>query len=155
MRFQNIEIKNIKLKQGLKMEYSEIRDNLFNAPTKYYLAHCIASDAKMGAGIAVDFVKKFPYIKELRKTKNETGTCIRIKRVFNLITKGKSSGKPTYESLEMSLVGCRQICIWENIKFLAMPKIGCGLDGLSWSKVSEIIKRIFENTDIEIKIYIQ
>lgn len=34
-----------------------------------------------------------------------------------------------------------------------MPKIGCGIDRLNWKKVSEIIKEIFEDVDIEIIIY--
>ena len=37
-------------------------------------------------------------------------------------------------------------------KKIAMPVIGCGLDRLEWSKVSEIIKEVFEGTDIEILV---
>ena len=36
-----------------------------------------------------------------------------------------------------------------------MPIIGCGLDRLEWSRVSNIIKEIFENDDIEILVCIQ
>lgn len=39
-----------------------------------------------------------------------------------------------------------------NIKRLVMPKIGCGLDRLSWEKVEPMIKEIFKNLDIEIII---
>ena len=35
---------------------------------------------------------------------------------------------------------------------LAMPVIGCGLDKLEWSRVSEIIKLVFEKTDIDILV---
>ena len=37
-----------------------------------------------------------------------------------------------------------------QIKRLAMPKIGCGLDKLKWEDVSKIIKDVFSDTDIEI-----
>jgi O-acetyl-ADP-ribose deacetylase (regulator of RNase III) len=134
------------------MNYSEERKNLFEAPIGYYLAHCIASDAAMGAGIAVQFVKQFPEIKVLRTTNNKVGSCIKIKRVLNLITKKVSSGKPTYESFTRSLEDCKKVCLTENIKLIAMPKIGCGLDGLSWGKVSEIIKEVFKDTVITIKV---
>jgi len=40
----------------------------------------------------------------------------------------------------------------KNIKKLAMPKIGCGLDCLLWDCVEEEIKNIFNMTDIEIVV---
>jgi len=35
---------------------------------------------------------------------------------------------------------------------IAMPKIGCGLDKLDWSKVRSIIEDIFEDVDCEIVV---
>jgi hypothetical protein len=35
---------------------------------------------------------------------------------------------------------------------LGMPLIGCGLERLKWDKVSEIIKDVFVDTDIEIVV---
>ena len=40
-----------------------------------------------------------------------------------------------------------------NIANIAMPMIGCGLDGLEWDKVSQIIQKTFEDTEINIKVY--
>ena len=39
-----------------------------------------------------------------------------------------------------------------NIKQIAMPMIGCGLDRLNWIRVSYIIQKIFSETDIEIVV---
>ena len=39
------------------------------------------------------------------------------------------------------------------INYIKMPKIGCGLDGLNWDKVSEIVKNIFHDMDIDIIVY--
>lgn len=39
------------------MEFTEIKKDLFTMDDAYCLAHCISSDAKMGAGIAVEFKK--------------------------------------------------------------------------------------------------
>ena len=44
---------------------------------------------------------------------------------------------------------------FNNINKLAMPKIGCGLDRLQWGEVSQMIKDVFQNMDIEIRIYYQ
>ena len=46
----------------------------------------------------------------------------------------------------------RDYCIKYNIHYLAMPKIGCGLDKLQWGKVREIIKEEFKDVDIQIEI---
>ena len=40
----------------------------------------------------------------------------------------------------------------KNIKKLVMPKIGCGLDRLSWDKVEPMIQEIFKDLDIEIVV---
>ena len=39
-----------------------------------------------------------------------------------------------------------------NIKKIAMPVIGCGLDRLNWADVSEQIKSVFTDTDVEILV---
>lgn len=137
------------------MIFKEIHKNLFEMDDKYYLVHCIAKDARMGAGIAVDFVKKFSYLTQLRKMDLEVGTCVKLRRVFNLITKSKSTGKPTHDSLYKALNECKEICVEDEIKYLAMPKIGCGLDRLQWSLVRENIKGIFDDTDIEIIVCVK
>lgn len=40
-----------------------------------------------------------------------------------------------------------------NIGAIAMPRIGCGLDGLVWDRVRDILTDIFKDTDIKITIY--
>ena len=44
------------------------------------------------------------------------------------------------------------LCKELEIKYLGLPKIGCGLDRLQWGKVREIIKEEFKDLDIEIEI---
>ena len=135
------------------MKYNEIYDDLFNVSEEYYLAHCISADAAMGAGIAVSFIKNFPQITTLRNDKNlQSGQCVKIDRVFNLITKEKYWNKPTYDSLQQSLESAKNICIENNITKLAMPTIGCGIDQLNWDLVKSIILNIFKDTDMEILV---
>ena len=40
--------------------------------------------------------------------------------------------------------------VQKNKKTLAMPKIGCGLDRCSWEDVEQIIKDVFNDTDIKV-----
>ena len=75
------------------------------------------------------------------------------RKIFYLTTKPKYYHKPTYKSLEDSLVNLRDLCLRYHITELAMPKIGCGLDLLEWNLVSRIIDQIFENQPIKITVY--
>ena len=136
------------------MIYKEIHKNIFTIDKSYYLAHCVASDFYMGAGIAVLFQKKFSLRNKLKQSSlnKSPGSCILIGRVFNLITKSRSNGKPTYNTLTSSIKEMKISCDNLNISKLVMPKIGCGLDRLQWGKVKEIIQDIFKDSNIEILI---
>jgi O-acetyl-ADP-ribose deacetylase (regulator of RNase III) len=108
----------------------------------------------MGAGIAVPMQKTFGLRGKIINTniKLKHPIVILTGRVFNLITKAKSSGKPTLRSLHMTITQMRDVALLNGIKRIAMPKIGCGLDRLQWGEVREIIKKEFEFTDIEILV---
>ena len=143
------------------MIFKEIKGDLFESDDKYTLVHCISSDCAMGAGIAKTFDSKMPQMKKLLKStireNNMQGyfaiLYIGERNVINLITKERYWHKPTYSSLKASLLSAKKIAIRYDIKYLAMPVIGCGLDRLQWSQVTAMIKEIFADTDIEIVVY--
>lgn len=136
------------------MIINEIHGNMFNFLSKdTIVAHCIAADAGMGAGIAVDFVKKYPQIKQLRNETLSVGHTYFIHPVLNLVTKKRSPGKPSYESMCFTLQSMSEVMAKNNIKEVSMPKIGCGLDRLSWPAVKEQLKYVFENQDVTFNVY--
>ena len=57
------------------------------------------------------------------------------------------------QQLRSSLEAMRKLCEDQQIRRLAMPRIGCGLDRLSWEKVAPMIREIFAELDMEIEIY--
>lgn len=147
------------------MRYTEEVRDLFTTDNDYVLAHCISSDFAMGAGIAVKFtdmgVRDILMSNYPQKWENE-GYCIPVglqdRIVCNLITKEEYWHKPTYRSITESLTSMRDWIIAENksgsvhaLK-IAMPMIGCGLDGLEWDEVSDIIQSVFADTDVEILV---
>ena len=143
------------------MKLIEKKMNLFEADDKYFLAQCISSDAgtdnrAMGLGIAVQFNKKFNMkskIKEYAKINViKVGDAILIDKVFNLITKSKYYGKPTYNTLRMSLESMRNQIINNNINYLAIPKLGSGLDKLQYGRVRSIIQDTFTKLNLEILV---
>ena len=142
------------------MNFKEETRDLFTVPQGYYLAHCISGDYSLGAGIAAQFVdvynmryklhRNYP-IPDGEKFAN-VGEALLIDNVFNLVTKDRVYHKPTYDTLIETLEDMKKQCENLDINKIAMPRIGCGLDGLSWDTVEEIIKEVFEDTDMEILI---
>lgn len=152
------------------MVYNEIHKDLFTVSDDYFLAHCISADFGMGAGIVVQFNKRFNMKHKLfdmfdgnivnawdmnGKTGNPQGTCIKVDRVLNLITKREYWSKPTYETFTQAILSMKNVALENNITKIAMPLIGCGLDKLKWNKVSEIIQNTFKDTNIEILVCIK
>lgn len=144
------------------MTFTEINGDLFTAPQGYYLAHCVSGDFALGAGIA----KKFDEVYNMRfklyrdypiadgEKYGYVGKALLIDNVFNLVTKARCFYKPTYDSLHETLVDMREQCESLGITKLAMPKIGAGLDKLNWNKVVNVIYDVFEDSDIEIVVYV-
>lgn len=136
------------------MILNEKKGNLFELDNdKYFYAHCISLDFNLDKSVALDFQKKFNLKRDLEKTSSgKYPELITVNHVFNLVTKKKYWNKPTYESLTTCIRYMRDMCKNCNIKYLAMPKIGCGLDRLQWGRVREIIKEEFKDLDIEIEL---
>lgn len=140
-----------------KFELKEVNGDLFSATTS--MAHCVAADLKMGMGIAVKFKELFGGEDKLKKQNVKTGGCAVLhshdRFIYYLVTKDKSGNGhvPTYESLELSLKEMHDHMVKNDVTQLAIPQIGCGIDGLKWEKVEEIIRSVFDDTDIEITVY--
>lgn len=135
---------------------------------EYYLVQCITADFASSTGIGMYFDKKYNIdTKKLLEEKYGDKvidtypklTCILCdNRVFNLIIKKNYYHKATYESVKTALVDMKKILLNENIiseiktNKIAMPKIGCGLDGLEWYRVKRIIEDVFDDTNVEILV---
>lgn len=148
------------------MIYKEVQADLFSYHDKgYYLVHCISADFALGAGIAKEFDRRYDIRKLLlfyigcdwykQYGKQNIDYCIIVggkTKVINLITKQRYFQKPTIESLRRALLDLKRNCERYNIKKLAMPRIGCGLDKLNWVDVFAEIRNVFQDTDLEIII---
>lgn len=138
------------------MTITTVNKDLFTMPQGYYLAHCISADFALGAGIAKAFDSvynmRFKLFRNYPDYEYNGGDALLIDNTFNLVTKQKCWHKPTYESLREALEMMKEQLDFLGATKLAMPKIGCGLDKLSWSQVYDIICEVFEDMDIDIVI---
>jgi len=157
------------------MTYKEIQADLFDYyDNGYYVAQCLSADLVAGAGIAVLFNQKLDMKRKLLErfpngayipiytpnnviSNNFIPMAILQDRVFNLITKNRVWEKPTYQDLTLSLSVMRLHILNMkkdniNIDKIALPLIGCGIDGLEWKIVRKAIKEVFGDIDIEIVV---
>lgn len=145
------------------MEVKEINADIFTASENdeeddIYYAHCISNDYALGAGIAVAFNNKYDMRRKLHKEyPNEdcsyVGKALLVDNVFNLVTKTRCWHKPTYDTLREALEDLKTQCLLSGVTKLAIPKIGCGLDGLDWECVKEFIEDVFKDIKIDITCY--
>ena len=134
-----------------------------------YFAHYISADGIMVESITIQFVDWFKkkYDLSLRslcsyRDRNK-GTCIETGRLFNLVIKEHYLDKPTYSSLERSLK-CLAKAYMQNyvinsmdgvedkLTTIVMPCMGCGLDQLNWTKVRDIIFKVFRYIPVNIVV---
>lgn len=123
------------------------------------LCHCVSQDFAMGAGIAVEFKKRFGRVEELVAQKPAVGSGAFVvhetplSHIFYLVTKGRYYQKPTYQTLRNSIVWLKKEAEAKGVTLLCMPRIGCGLDLLEWDKVRAILVEVFENSETNIRVY--
>lgn len=155
------------------MYYHEEKQDLFTVDESYALAHCISADLALGAGIAVEFANRYGMRDVLQNmypdgfTRNGDlanfgSIYVRVgadtpngsfgRDIINIVTKKEYWQKPTMSSMASALSLTRQLCVKHNIKKLAIPMIGCGLDKLCWVDVRHVIKELFNDLDIEIMV---
>ncbi len=137
------------------MSFVEESGDLFSLDPSWALAHCVSEDFVMGKGIALEFRKRFGNVKFLRSLNRKIGQSasvrIRSTTIFYLVTKVLVYSKPTYESLAWSLVDMFNQAQISGITNIAMPRIGCGLDGLNWDIVKSLIIK-YKPAGINIKV---
>ena len=148
------------------MLFRFINSDLFNAPASNNLyVQCGSADLALGAGIAVEFNKRYNVkeraIEQITQPP-EVGDIIYLDKRFEydtpvvtLITKAKYNNKPTYGTLVRALMNLKQY-LWDHkeITILSMPAIGCGLDKLDIDEVCNILITVFNDTQYEICMYI-
>lgn len=145
----------------------EKEGDVCNQKRNVVIAHCISVDCAMGAGVVIPIKKKFPGLKPacqeyVANSKDALGSTFRYETdagvCYNMFTKRhvrdnfKTLGDAYLTSLHFCLIDLRESMIANNEEFLAIPKIGSGLDCCSWATVKSIIEEVFSATDIKIKV---
>lgn len=124
----------------------------------YQLQLVVQQRIRYHSSCFVSFLRDlFGGMAELKAQNTQVGGVAVLKRqdrfVYYLITKESYFNKPTYETLHLSLQSLRNHLILNEVQQLAMPRIGCGLDGLQWPKVKDLIEEVFRDTEIQVNVW--
>lgn len=76
------------------------------------------------------------------------------KIIINFPTKNKWREKSRISYITEGLVSLRYLVKELNITSIAVPPLGCGLGGLNWSQVSQILTNFLEPISDNVTIYI-
>ena len=107
------------------------------------LIHCVSADFHMGKGLARAVREAYPLLPDVSSARvgdavlqtNSDGTF-----VIHLVTKSSFFHKPTLLSLSRAVrAAARVIASSPSIRRIRLPRIGCGLDGLSWQSVRPLV----------------
>lgn len=128
------------------------KQNILLVPDMYYIGHCVSCDKAMGAGLAKTLRQTYPGIINGSLIHPNIGDVEIVGRIINIYTKSRYFHKPTYQNFTLAIHSLVSTCISNNIKYLAIPKLGCGLDRLNWDKVYDIITSLFQYVNIEILV---
>ncbi|XP_050064414.1 ADP-ribose glycohydrolase OARD1-like [Aphis gossypii] len=138
----------------------EINSCILDMPREFSIGHCVAKDMRMklrmSAGIAIYFKNTYKRVGELMDQRKDVGCVVVLEEnqrfIFYLITKELSNHKPTYDNITATIKTLHALVVEHGIKKLALPRIGCGLDNLNWTRVIEIIENEFQNGECTITI---
>ena len=142
------------------MVIKEERKNLFEVPQGYYIAACITGDYSLGAGVAKQLDEHYNMKEKLHhffpipsgERAWYVGNALLIDNVFNLVDKETRQDKVQEDNLYNALIDMYVQIDEKKVHKLAIPRLGCGCDGLEWEDVLEMIEEVFDDVDIEILV---
>lgn len=117
----------------------------------------------MGAGLALEFKKRFPNMfaeyQEACKTRALTVGKLLIhhtspKKIISFPTKDDWRQPSKLEYIESGLLYLVNNYKAWKLESVALPKLGCGLGGLDWPDVEKLITKYLQNTELHVILHI-
>ncbi|MBX9865491.1 MAG: macro domain-containing protein [Burkholderiales bacterium] len=138
------------------------KGNIFKSNCKAIVnpVNCIGV---MGAGLAKEMKHRYPinFQKYATACENKSliiGKCLTVlesdKYIINFPTKIHWRDKSKYEYIENGLVALVRHIKHYGLDSIAIPALGCGLGGLNFMTVQQLIVDALQELSIDIEIYI-
>jgi O-acetyl-ADP-ribose deacetylase (regulator of RNase III) len=135
--------------------------DMFQSDAEAY-AHGVNVKGLMGAGVAVAFKTKWPDMYANYKTicgldflhAGEVYTYdAGDKLIFNIASQDLPGANAQLKWLEEGLRDAINEADELGIDKIAMPRIGCGIGGLEWENVRDILDYYSRETDVDIEVW--
>lgn len=147
-------------------EYSPMYDNyeerqvdMLSLPVYYHIAFAIPADLSFGSTTARQIDAFYGLRDKLKKAVEKyedecedletgwlkAGDTICIENIFVMFTTNKKYQRPTLDTIRSCVRDIAEECYENKIRYLAMPRVGCGHGHLNWDAVKEAILDEFDN----------
>jgi O-acetyl-ADP-ribose deacetylase (regulator of RNase III) len=154
------------LREEEKSVIGIVKGNLLEADVEA-LVNTVNCVGHMGKGIALQFKKAYPdnymsyrracdqgYVMPGRMHVFETGNMYNPKYIINFPTKRHWKGRSRMEDIEAGLNALSEELRGRGIRSIAVPPLGCGLGGLNWTSVRQLIEQTFAKLpDVQVMLY--
>lgn len=130
--------------------------NILQEAIRASIAHCVGADLLMSDGPAKHIKEHFDVNIEQLRPRSEVGAILEQKNgehyILHMVTKPKSQEKPNWKKFKRTITNLEAKCSELGIQQLIIPKIGCGLDGLEWSKTMRVLKSVFLSSQVQLTV---
>ncbi len=139
-----------------------VKTSIFDSPAQT-LVNPVNCVGVMGAGLALEFKKRYPEMFDLYKFRCRTGHVAigqldlhegKDKWILNFPTKYRYDDNSKYHYLFAGLDAVNHTVKDYGITSIAFPKLGCGLGGLDWTVVKAIMTEYLSALDIPVYIHV-
>ena len=137
------------------------KGSLFESPA-ICLVNAVNCGGVMGAGIALEFKKRYPkmfseYRKLCERKIIKTGEMNYYKedgetKIVNFPTKDHYVFPSKIEWIEQGLIHFLETYEEQGITSVAFPKLGCGKGGLNWEDVKPLMEKYLSKANCEVFI---
>ncbi len=127
------------------------------------LVNPVNTKGVMGAGLALEFKKRFPgmFVEYQQACRNGSLAIGKLvlhhtspKKIISFPTKGDWRQGSKLEYIEKGLLDLvNNYKIWK-LNSIAFPKLGCGLGGLSWFDVQNLIVKYLQSTELYVVLHV-
>jgi O-acetyl-ADP-ribose deacetylase (regulator of RNase III) len=141
------------------MAFTVVTGDLFDLGLPAVGHGCNCAGA-MGAGIAVEFKRRFPgmyqeYRRQCRQGSFRLGDVFVWDRepdlvVYNLATQPVPRPSATLTAIDTAVRTALGDAEKRGVARLGVPRIGAGLGGLVWSDVAQVLRRASEDSTVEL-----
>ena len=122
------------------------------------IAHGVNCTGHFGSGVAGAIKRKHPYVREqyLGLKEHILGTCQFVNYDNRVWVNAHTQQDKGYDGKQYADLMAVGYCLAEiadymkvnNLYTIAMPKIGCGLGGLDWNQVEQLVDELLDEYEV-------